>query len=135
MPNGFFGDGNVGSSPEQKMVQVGNEKRKVTEIRVMFDRYKPDGQGGFTQLDGLWSTVAIWGDRGDHVMKHISTGARVHVVGEIVPNNYEDKDGGKHEGFQVVATGIYLGLARLESVTYRPKAEKAGGDFEGDIPQ
>lgn len=136
MPNTFFGDGNVGSNPEQKMVPVGNEKRKVTEIRVMFDRYKPDGKGGFTQLEGVWSTVAFWGERGDHIMKHVNTGARVHVVGEIVPNSYEDKEGGKHEGFQVVASGVYLGLSRLESVTYRPKQEKSDPEYTGgDVPQ
>jgi len=43
MSNEFRGTGNLGDNPTLKTVLVKGEDRKVAEIRVFFDEYKPDG--------------------------------------------------------------------------------------------
>lgn len=54
MPNSYQGTGNLGDSRALKTVQVNGEERKVAELRVFFDNYRPDGQG-------VWSRQAATG--------------------------------------------------------------------------
>jgi single-strand DNA-binding protein len=60
MPNSYQGTGNLGDSPVLKTIQVNGEDRKVAELRVFFDNYRPDGQGGLEQTGGYWLDVSVW---------------------------------------------------------------------------
>ena len=60
MPNTYQGTGNLGDSPAIKTVQVNGEDRKVAELRVFFDNYRSDGQGGVEQSGGHWMDVSLW---------------------------------------------------------------------------
>jgi len=62
MSNEFRGTGNIADAPTLKTISVNGEDRKVAELRVFFDDYKPDEQGGFTQSGGFWLDVSVWGD-------------------------------------------------------------------------
>ena len=50
MPNSFVGKGNLGTSPTLKTIRVGNEDRKVAEMRVFFDEYRRCGKMARTKL-------------------------------------------------------------------------------------
>jgi hypothetical protein len=54
MPNSYQGTGNLGDSPSLKTVQVNGEDRKVAELRVFFDHYRPTARV-------VWSRPAATG--------------------------------------------------------------------------
>lgn len=125
MSNEFRGTGNLGDNPSLKTVQVKGEDRKVTEIRVFFDEYKPDGQGGFEQSGGFWMNVSLWDKRGEDAAQHLRKGARIHVAGRLTEQEWTDKESGEvRKAMQLNADEVYLSLSRLEEVKFRPKAQE-----------
>jgi len=125
MSNEFRGTGNVGDQPKLKSVLVGEEERMVAEVRVFFDEYRPDGQGGYEQIGGFWVDVNVWGQRrAVDVTLHVKKGARVHVVGRLTQGQWVDKETGEvQRAFQVNADELYLALARIESVQYKARRD------------
>jgi single-strand DNA-binding protein len=81
MPNNYQGTGNLGESPALKTVQVNGEDRKVAELRVFFDNYRADGQGGLEQTGGHWLDVSLWDYKAEQATRLLRKGARVHVMG------------------------------------------------------
>lgn len=123
MSNEFRGTGNLGENPAIKTVMVKGEERKVAEMRVFFDEYRPDGQGGFEQSGGFWMNASVWDKRGEDVCQHLRKGARVHVAGRLSEQEWIDKESGEvRKAMQLNADEIYLSLARLEEVRFKPKA-------------
>jgi len=125
MSNEFRGTGNVGEQPTVKSVMVGEEERMVAEVRVFFDEYRANGQGGFEQVGGFWLDVNVWGERrAIDVMSHLKKGARVHVIGRLVQSQWVNKETGEPQRmFHVKADELYLGLSRLEAATYKPRRD------------
>ena len=52
MSNDFRGEGNLGAQPTLKKVLVDGEPHSVAELRIFFDRFKSDGQGGYVPNGG-----------------------------------------------------------------------------------
>jgi len=125
MSNEFRGTGNVGEQPLLKKVMVGTEERAVSELRVYFDEYRPDGQGEFTQTGGFWLDVNVWGERrAVDVTMLVKTGTRVHVVGRLAQTQWDDKESGEpRQAFHVNADEIFLSLGRIEAVQYKPRRD------------
>ena len=126
MSNEFRGTGNVGDTPALKTVMVGQEERKVTELRVFFDEYRPDGNGGYEQTGGFWLSVNVWGERrAAEVVQHVKKGARVHVVGRLAESKWTVKDTGEERrALQVNADDLFLSLARVSDVGFKPRREQ-----------
>lgn len=125
MSNEFRGTGNVGDTPALKTVMVGEEERKVTELRVFFDEYRPDGNGSFEQSGGFWLNVNVWGERrAAEVAQHVKKGARVHVIGRLAESKWTVKETGEERrALQVNADDLFLSLARLATVEFKPRRE------------
>ena len=123
MSNIFSGTGNVGMPPTLKTVSVRGEARKVLELRVFFDAYKSDGNDGYVQDDSasFWKDVTLWGERAERAASHLVKGARIHVVGNMRGEKWQDKTTGEDRySDSIVAEDIFLSFARVESVTFRP---------------
>ena len=120
------GSGNLGSAPELRTVEVNGEDRKVASLRVFFDHSVPDGNGGFVDKGGSWLTVSVWDNRAEHVARVLRKGMRVRVEGTLLERPWE-KDGEAMTSQEVNARSVTLELARLESVTLRPKASAGQG--------
>lgn len=124
MPNVFSGTGNLGDNPTLKTVSVNGEDKKVAELRVMFDEFKPDGDGGFKPNGGLWLNVSVWGKRAETAAALLRKGARVRVDGRLTEQQWTDKETGvERTAHSIVADDITLSLSRIESVTFKPKRE------------
>ncbi len=122
MSNQFSGTGNLADTPTLKSVTVNGEDRKVAEMRVFFDEYKPDGQGNFEQVGGFWLDVSIWGRRAEQVAELCRRGARIYAIGSMKEDRWPDKDTGEERSkHYLVADDIFLSLSRIESVKFRPK--------------
>ena len=128
MSNEFRGTGNVADAPVVKTVMVGDDERKVTDLRVFFDEYRPDGRGGFEQKGGFWLDVNVWGERrATEVAQHIKRGARVHVVGRLVESRWTTNEGGEERSaLYLDADELYLSLARVAAVTLKPRRDVQG---------
>lgn len=120
------GSGNLGSAPELRTVEVSGEDRKVASMRVFFDHTVPDGNGGFVDKGGCWLGVSAWDNRAEHVARVLRKGMRVRIEGTLQERLWE-KDGEAMTSWDVNARNITLELARLESVTLRPKASAGQG--------
>ncbi|MEQ1601272.1 MAG: single-stranded DNA-binding protein [Methylophilaceae bacterium] len=122
MPNRFEGTGNLGDEITVRNVVVKGDEQKVTTLRVFFDEYKSDGNGGYEQSGGFWMNVTVWGRRAEQAGNLLNKGSRVHVIGRLVEQQWKDKEtGADRSGFIVEADELYLSLAKVDSVTYKAK--------------
>ena len=122
MPNSYQGTGNLGDSPAIKTVQVNGEDRKVAELRVFFDNYRPDGQGGVEQTGGHWMDVSLWDYKAEQAAKLLRKGARVYVIGRLELDAWSDKETGEaREKLRLVADDVLLSLTRVKSVEFEAR--------------
>lgn len=126
MPNMIIGKGNLGAAPTLKTVRIGNEDRKVAEMRVFFDEYQFDAASeAYVQSGGFWMAVSLWDDKGESAAALLRQGMRVKVEGRLRQFEYsvEGADA-KVPGFQIVADDVTLCLNRIEAITQRAKRER-----------
>lgn len=129
MSNEFRGTGNLGDNPTLKTVMVAGKEHKVAELRVCFDSYKPDGNGGYEQTSELWIDVSVWDKRAEAAADLLRKGARVMVIGRLTQNTWVDKEtGGEKNSLQLNADDVTLSLSRIEKVEFRAKKEQREGD-------
>lgn len=135
MSNSFSSFGNVGAAPTLRRVPVDGEQRAVADLRVYFDRRIHKGDGRFEDEGGFWLTVSVWGTRAENVARLIQKGARVHVVGVLRQETWNDRETGQPRSEMRLAIerqgSIALDLMCLESVAYRPKRGTGGGGGSG----
>lgn len=123
MSNEFRGTGNLGDNPILKTVTVKGEDRKVAELRVFFDDYRPDGNGGFEQVGGFWLNASVWDRRAEDVAQHLRKGARVRIEGRLVEQEWADKDSGEvKKAMQLNADDVFVSLARVDEIKFKPKS-------------
>ena len=119
------GTGNLAEMPTLKYVPIKGEQKAVAEMRVFFDEYASDGQGGWEQKGGAWVNVSIWGKLAEAAADLLQKGARVHVIGSLKVENWTDKNGEARVSLNMTADELYLSLHRVEEITYRQKTEAA----------
>ena len=125
MSNEFRGTGNAGDQPLLKTVLVGNEERQVAELRVFFDEYRQDGNGGLEQTGGFWLDVNVWGERHAAEVAHIvKKGARVHVTGRLAESKWVvTETGEERRTLYLNADHLFLSLVRLADAKFKPRRE------------
>jgi single-strand DNA-binding protein len=123
MTTRFSGRGNLAEAPTFKTVDVSGEHREVAQMRIYFDRPVPADDDAFQDKGGFWLDVNCWGWRAQHVARILSKGARVHVEGTLVQENWTDREAGEDRSkLRLNADYIALDLSRIETVTLRPKS-------------
>ena len=125
MSNEFRGTGNAGDLPVLKTVMVGNEERQVAELRVFFDEYRQDGNGGVEQAGGFWLDVNVWGERhAAEVARLVKKGTRVHVTGRLVESRWTvTATGEERTAFYLNADHLLLSLTRLAEARFQPRRD------------
>jgi len=125
MSNEFRGTGNAGDAPLLKTVLVGNEERQVAELRVFFDEFRRDGNGGLEQAGGFWLDVNVWGERlAAEVAQIVKKGARVHVIGRLAESKWiVTETGEERRALHLNADRLFLSLARLAEARFKPRRE------------
>jgi single-strand DNA-binding protein len=109
--------GNLGQDPELRYTQGGqpvlNLRLATTETFVNRDKER--------QQRTEWHTVVVWGKRGEALNKILSKGRSVCVEGRIQTRKWEDRDGNKRYGTEIVATNVILLGSR---------SQQSSGDYE-----
>jgi single-strand DNA-binding protein len=140
--------GNLGQDPELRYTQGGqpvlNLRLATTETFVNRDKER--------QQRTEWHTVVVWGKRGEALNKILSKGRGICVEGRIQTRKWEDRDGNKRYGTEIVATNVILlgGRGAPSQADYEDRASGPGresgddlangpvgegdGGFEDDIP-
>ncbi|WP_186191232.1 single-stranded DNA-binding protein [Burkholderia gladioli] len=140
MPNRIEITGNLGGAPTSRHVDTANGRRQVTQFNVFADEYRRRDNGELEQVGGFWARVSVWEPQAERVGRLLSKGARVHVVGTMRLNIWEDDQNEKQTGIDITAENVFLHLGRVESVAYRrretdadagpPPTTHAPADFE-----
>jgi len=96
--------GNLGQDPELRYTQGGqavlNLRLATTETFVNRDKER--------QQRTEWHTVVVWGRRGEALNKILSKGRTICVEGRIQTRKWEDREGNKRYGTEIVATNVIL---------------------------
>lgn len=125
MSNKFFGRGNLGAEPVLRYT-AGEDGAPVCDLRVYFDRRKPDGNGGYVESGGFWMDVSLWGARGELAARLLKKGARVSVIGDQFEDTWDDRDTGERRSkYRVRADTVDLDLSRVDSIVWKTRAEHA----------
>ncbi|MDH1503212.1 single-stranded DNA-binding protein [Comamonas terrigena] len=134
MQNMFVGKGNLGGSPELKVIAGPNGDFQVATMRIMFGRYGRDKVSGeVQQIGGFWREVEIYGQKASDVARLLRKGSRVLVVGEERDFMAKDERGGEVQVIKIVAEDIALQLTRVEKIVFaQPSARQAQPDGQED---
>lgn len=98
--------GNIGAEPEMRYTQNG---KAVTEFTVATNR-KWKNESGNMEEETTWFRVSTWEKLAETVNQYLKKGDPVFVQGRMHANNWEGKDGTKHDGLEVVAnTVLFIG--------------------------
>lgn len=120
--------GNLLQNPEQRTVKVKGEDRRITELRVFADYYRPDGGGELVQDDekSIAVEVTIWNEKlGAAVMDHFRKGARVVVSGDMHVQKYV-KDEEDRFSLRIDGETVALIPYRIEEVKFKAKRAAHG---------
>jgi single-strand DNA-binding protein len=121
MQNMFVGKGNLGGSPELKVLAGRNGDFEVAAMRIMFGRYgRDEDTGEVKQVGGFWREVEIYGPKARDVARLLRKGSRVLVVGEERDFMAKDERGGEVQVIKIVAEDIALQLTRVEKIVFAP---------------
>ncbi len=118
MINEFQGLGNLGTTPSLSQVTVGDEQKKVANMRIYFDR--PIGQD-FKDKGGFWLTVDIWGYRAEEAKRVLKKGARVFVKGTLRLESWTDENDQTQVELRLSVDYFFIDTVCIDSVHYREK--------------
>ncbi len=122
--------GNLGQDPELRYTQGGqpvlNLRMATTETFVNRDKER--------QQRTEWHTVVVWGKRGEALNKILSKGRGICVEGRIQTRKWEDRDGNKRYGTEIVATNVILlgGKGQPGAGDYDDRPSGSGRDTVDD---
>jgi single-strand DNA-binding protein len=98
--------GNVGSEPVLRFTE---SKKAVLNFRVAVNQRKKIGDE-WKDTNATWYEVTIWGAQAERAVEVIKQGARVFVVGRLIAEQYENKEGVKGMSLKVDADACGLDL-------------------------
>ena len=128
MSTHFIGEGNIGSAPEFREFQSGNdEPRRLLRLNVYFDNPVPT-KDGYEDRGGFWAPVEIWNRDAELWSRLYQTGMRVLVEGRLIREEWTDNDNNERVTFKVEARRIAIMPYRIEAITLSPKRQEIEGD-------
>lgn len=119
----FSGTGNLGVTPVLRHVQVGDETRPVTDLRIFFDRRVKQEDGSYEDQGGFWITTSVWGWRAEAIAKLLPKGARVYASGRLRQETWQDDGDEQHSRLQLDADYLTVDLVCIEQITLRSTRE------------
>jgi single-strand DNA-binding protein len=130
MSTHFFGEGNIGSTPEYREFANGNdEPRRLLRLNIYFDNPVP-GKDGFEDRGGYWAPVEIWHRDAQRWSALYQRGMRVLVEGRTVKEEWEDADEKARVTFKIEARRVGILPFRIDSVVLGTKL--SAPDNDGD---
>ncbi|RUS67440.1 Single-stranded DNA-binding protein [Saezia sanguinis] len=121
MSTKFYGEGNIGSTPEfREFVNGNDEPRRVLRLNVRFDNPIPV-KDGYEDRGGFWAPVEIWTPEAEHWATLYQRGMRILVEGRMVCQEWTDKEQQERTTFKVEARRIGILPHRVASIAIETK--------------
>lgn len=126
MANKFTGTGNLGSDPALTS-PIGNEQRKVADMRIYFDRPVLDHDTEqFEDKGGFWLDVSAWDRLAEDVTRVLKKGMRVKVEGSLKHTTWTDEKTQENRSKWVLyADEITLAIGRVDSIQIRQSTKES----------
>lgn len=122
MSTHFYGEGNIGSTPEYREFPNGNEEpRRLLRLSVYFDNPVPV-KDSYEDRGGYWAPVEIWHRDAEHWGTLYQKGMRVLVEGRTVRDTWEDQDENERVTFKVEARRVGILPYRVTAVILENKS-------------
>ena len=111
--NSWTGIGNLGANPELRSTPSG---RSVTNFAIAVDRRYYSGQGEDRELirETDWINVVVWNGLAEVCSRYLQKGSKVCIEGPIRSRAFTDRNGVKHNTFEVNAEKVHF-LDRIRS--------------------
>lgn len=131
--NKVFLIGNLTRDPELTETQSGT---KVCRFSIAVNRQFTNSDG---EREADFFNVTCWRGLAESVAKYCKKGNKVAVSGSVQMRNWEDNNGNKHQGVDVIAQDVeFLTQKKEEDFYEKPKSGKKPAlesyDDDGDIP-
>jgi single-strand DNA-binding protein len=126
MSTHFYGEGNLGSSPEYREFPQGNdEPRRLLRLNVYFDNLMQKKDGEVEDRGGFWAPVELWHREAGHWASLYQKGMRVLVEGRMARETWEDAEANERVTFKVEARRVAILPYRVETLTLiqKPREE------------
>ena len=117
MLNSIILMGRLTADPEMRTTASNISLARFT---LAVDRNFTDKQSGTRQTDFI--DIVAWRSTADFVSRYFRKGQLVAVQGSLQTRSYEDRDGNKRKGFEVVADTVYFAESKRSS-------DNGGGDY------
>jgi len=144
-------EGNIGSAPEYRKIQKGNnEPRHLLRLNVYFDRSIRLADGSYEDRGGFWANVEWWHQDAESYSNLFAKGMRVLVDGVAVMDRWDDEHGEEQAAMKVQASRVAIlphrlvsvelgqssgnGQARQSAAPQPAPAPPTSDDFDDDIP-
>lgn len=118
--------GNLTRDPELRSTPSGTS---VCKLRVAVNSRRKDGQTGEWVDKPNYFDVTVWGAQGENCATYLSKGRPVAVEGRLDWHDWEDNDGNKRQGVEVIANSVQFLGSRDGSGT--SSGGGGGGNSEG----
>jgi len=96
--------GNLTDDPELRFTQQGAAVTNFTVASTprFFDKASSEWRDG----DALFMRCSVWREQAEHVAEYLHKGNRVIVSGQMQQQRWEDKEGNKRSGFQLLVQEV-----------------------------
>ena len=96
--------GNLTDDPELRFTQQGAAVTNFTVASTprFFDKQSNEWRDG----DPLFLRCSVWREQAENVAEHLHKGNRVIVSGQMQMQRWEDKEGNKRSGFQLLVQEV-----------------------------
>jgi single-strand DNA-binding protein len=122
--------GNLTRDPEMRSTPGGTS---VCKLRVAVNSRRKDGQTGEWVDKPNYFDVTVWGAQGENCATYLTKGRPVAVEGRLDWHEWEDKEGGKRQGVEIIANSVQF-LGSRDGAAAGGGGD--GGNFSpgGDVP-
>lgn len=121
--------GHLGRDPEMRYTPSG---RPVTTFTVATSR-SWNTNDGERRTETEWFNVVAWGNLAEICKQYLLKGQQVYIEGRLQTRRWEDGDGVKHTGVEIVASEMMILGDRRDS-NQSSNGESVGSDEEDEYP-
>jgi single-strand DNA-binding protein len=126
--------GNLTRDPELRSTPSGTS---VCKLRVAVNSRRKDGSTGEWLDKPNYFDVTVWGAQGENCATYLSKGRPVAVEGRLDWHEWEDNDGNKRQGVEVIANSVQFLGSRDGSSASSSNGDGSGEGFSSpssDVP-
>lgn len=119
----------LGSDPDLRYTPSG---AAVCEVRAVTSRRRKNKQtDDWEDVDTTWYTLTMWNQLAENAAESLAKGMRVIVVGKVVNEEWENKEGGKSYRLKIMVDAIGPSLtfatAKVQKVDRSGSSGGTGG--------